>query len=334
MARFFSGHLIPGVLFLSLALRWTISVSYSYSSKSSKKFRSTATMNLPPVFALLQNRLFETIIKMFGGLYGVVIHLVEAEEARQDAQKGIIEYGGEFGDMIAIMYRTNHHYIIYLTFLLSSIVEILIYLGVHLPYKSDQAMLITTFSVEGFMFFFHLMGRSDVDVQFHVMQTVSIIGCVIFSSLEAVNNREIFYALGRCLFVALQGSWFIHTALALYFPIDLAFIKWNLHDQRLIANVTFTFCVHFIVILLLIMIMFLLVQTIVDKSASNRNEKKLKIIEKDALISRREDFNALNVRDYQKMSWFPPTSVYDSSSSLVSPVWRKPNFEKELIYVF
>lgn len=264
MVEFFSGHLIPGNLFLLLALRWSITTSYNYVKSS--RHRSTVTMNLPCNFMFLQSQLVETVLKLIGGIYGVSIHVVQADEAKDHAIKGIIEYNGDFGDTWSIMYRTKHHYIIYAVFLLSSIVELLVYFGVHLPKNSDRAMLILTFGVEGFMFLFHLTARSDVDVEFHVMQTASIFGCLLFAVLEAVNDRQVLYTYGRCLFVALQGTWFFQTAFALYYPLNWSRFKWDLTDQRLTTNVIFCFCVHFISILLVLIFIHLFMEVIINRS--------------------------------------------------------------------
>lgn len=324
MVRFFSGHLIPGALLLSLSLRWTISVSYWYSKSKSKKtnFRSTATMELPPGFWLLRHRLVETFVKLAGSLYGVVIHWFEANEARIHAERGILEYDGEFGDTWSIMYRTNHHYIIYMGFLLSSLVEALVYVGVHFPRKSQHAMLIITFATEGFMFYFHLTSRTSVDVQFHVMQTLSIFGCVLFSALECVNDRQVLFSLGRCLFVALQGSWFVQIAFALYYPLEWPPLKWNLHELKLIPNVTFYFCLHFLGVLVAIMLVFLFIQSVVEKK--KRSEKNSEVEEEK-----------INLPTYKGLIFEYLKSFKPKDSLSSRHIWRYPKLlENDLVYVF
>lgn len=116
------------------------------------------------------------------------------------------------------------------------------------------------------MFSFHFHGRGNIDVQLHILQTAAIYCSLIFCILEAVNDRQVLYAYGRALFVAVQGSWFYQNAFALYYPYSWPDLKWDLHDHRLIANVTFYFCKHFIFALIGIIMLHLLVQWIVTGS--------------------------------------------------------------------
>lgn len=151
-------------------------------------------------------------------------------------------------------------------FVISSAVELMVYYGIKLPEKFDRGMFIVSFAVEAFMFSFHFHGRGNIDVQLHILQTVSIYGTLLFCILEAVNERQVLYVYGRILFVGLQGSWFYQTAFALYYPYPWPDLKWDLHDTRLIANVTFYFCKHFMGVLISMILLHLLIQWIVTGS--------------------------------------------------------------------
>lgn len=282
MVRFFLGHIVPGSLFLLLSLRWSIATAYEYSlwranrhHKRHRKeldYRSSVTMNLPCNLLFLRNKLVESYLKLIGAIYGVCFHFFEATDEKTKAIEGVIEEKGEFGDTWSIMYRAKHHYAIYGIFMISSAVELLMYYGVQLPEKLDRALFILSFGVEAFMFSFHFHGRGNIDVQLHVLQTVSIYMCLLFSILEAVNERQVLYTYGRCLFTGLQGSWFFQTAFTLYYPYSWPPFRWDLHDHKLIANVTFQFCAHFMGFLVSMIFLHLLIQWIVTGSPTGKCE--------------------------------------------------------------
>jgi hypothetical protein len=95
------------------------------------------------------------------------------------------------------------------------------------------------------MFTFHFHARFPLDVQCHVLLTAAIYGCFVFSILEALDDRQVLFTYGRCLFVALQGTWRYQAAFILYYPYAWPpNMRWNLHDHGLIADVTFDFCLH------------------------------------------------------------------------------------------
>lgn len=269
MVQFFSGHLIPGTMFILLGLRWSIATSYTLAKGKGREFRSTTTVNLPFNFLWLGDRLVETLLKLFAGVYGVVAHEIEAAETRLKAEIG---QNDEMGDAWSILYRTRHHTIIYTAFLVSSFVELLIYLNVHLPEKLDKAMLIITFGLEGFVFMFHMSSRSEVDAHMHLLQTVSIFSTMLFSVLEAVNDQQVLFMYGRCVFVALQGSWFYQTAFALYYPFDWPSFKWNQQSIKETPQITSYFCEHFIVILCSLIFLHLVIQRIVNGKWENGSD--------------------------------------------------------------
>jgi hypothetical protein len=323
MVQFFSGHLIPGTLYFMLALRWMIATSYNYvKSKQTSTdrevtkgpvyvYRTSVTMRLPCNLFYMQHNLVETYLKLIGGLYGVVSHVFQADAELYRAKQGIVEENGDFGDTWSIVYRTKHHYAIYAMFVLSALVELMVYYGIELPEKLDRAFLIMSFVVEGFIFSFHFHGRSNIDVQLHILQTCSIGGCVLFCILEAIDECQVLFAFGRILFTALQGSWFFETAFVLYYPFSWPKLRWDLHDQKLAANVTFHFCMHLMVILVILLIVHWFIQRTLVLGYCCFDKKKNKMFEmsREVVIKRKEDF-VVGVNDFKVNQWSTGDNVF------------------------
>ena len=96
----------------------------------------------------------------------------------------------------------------YSSFVLGSIIEIMMYHGVDLPPKLDYALGIISFAIEAFLFAFHLHGKEPVEVYLHVLLVYAIFGCVASCALEAYDDTQILFTYARCLFTLLQGTWF------------------------------------------------------------------------------------------------------------------------------
>lgn len=216
----YGGHLIPGTFFFLLGIRWLLITSYlhakstsssDYSSDTStsedesdggprervrkrrvlksKPYRSTPIM---PASCLpctqIRHEWTESYLKLVGSIIGIVFHMRE----------GILEYRAATSDPAyatpdtwPLIYRVKHHIIMYVAFFIGSIVELLIHCKLRLPARLDRAMLMMEFGVEAFVFSNHFRGRNQVDEHFHVLLATTIMGCLLFTILEAFNNRQV-----------------------------------------------------------------------------------------------------------------------------------------------
>lgn len=227
MVDLYGGHLIPGTFFFLLGIRWLLVTSYlhakaelarrnnrnvskkqkkreekSNNKKSSKQqqqprhhaecyyYTSTPTM---PAACLpcpqIRAAWTESYLKLVGAIIGLVFHIRE----------GLIAYNTAIehpelatDDTWALIYRVKHHVIMYMAFFLGSIVELLVHCGTYkLPRRLDRAMLIMEFGVEAFVFSNHFHGRINIDVQLHILLAFTIISCLMFSILEAYNDKQV-----------------------------------------------------------------------------------------------------------------------------------------------
>ena len=86
-----------------------------------------------------------------------------------------------------------------------------------LPPRFDYLVLSLAFSIEGLLFFFHLHGRSELNVRLHtiVYITAFITAAVFFL---AVISEEILPYMGflKPYLLSLQGTWFFQIAFVLF----------------------------------------------------------------------------------------------------------------------
>lgn len=153
-------------------------------------------------------------------------------------------------------------------------------------------MLIIQFGIEFLIFANHFHGRGHIDVQLHILHAFSIFAITFFCVMEAVNERQVIYSYGRCLFTILQGTWFWQIALTLYHP----WFKWNLDDEELVANVTYVYVLHFFAILIFLFVELALVKALIGQASwfkrSSYSNRRQRGGNKDILngLSEEEDF--------------------------------------------
>jgi hypothetical protein len=91
----------------------------------------------------------------------------------------------------------------YLSFLIGSIVEILVHYKVHLPHRLDYICGILSFTVEAFLFKFH---SQDDDIAILVQILVlAIYGCIISTILEYSNPDKVIFTYGLSHFYKVLG---------------------------------------------------------------------------------------------------------------------------------
>lgn len=77
-----------------------------------------------------------------------------------------------------------------------------------LPPGTDYAICSLSLFVEGLLFFFHLHGRSMIDVHVHQLLVISILGAVVGALIEWRWRDNPLPALFRSFCLLLQGTWF------------------------------------------------------------------------------------------------------------------------------
>ncbi|XP_008327562.1 transmembrane protein 45A isoform X4 [Cynoglossus semilaevis] len=91
--------------------------------------------------------------------------------------------------------------------------------------------------VPGFLFLYHLHGRSALDVHVHQLLLYAIFGVAIVAALEVFQRGNIILELLRCCLTVVQGTWFWQIGFVLYPPGGA---DW---DQKDVGNMMFiTMC--------------------------------------------------------------------------------------------
>lgn len=283
-----AGHLLPGTFFILFAIWWGFITAIRYvQSRQTKPFNKRLKNNykgsvtMPCIFLPCANMPLESYLK---GVLAFIALLAEAYTGYKVHYKNKSEFLNLTETSSS---QTEHHHhkrsveiirtwsfelgnaqhiTMYSAFILGSIIEIMLHYGVDLPKRIDYAMGIIAFSIEGFLFAFHLHGKELIDVYIHTLLVYAVFGCVFFCCLEAYNPRQVMFTYGRILFTLLQGTWFYQVGFMLYPPTDNPAWQWNLSDHRNIMIVTICYCWHVLFIIIGLMFQFWFVKKAIFKS--------------------------------------------------------------------
>ena len=79
-------------------------------------------------------------------------------------------------------------------------------------YESDEwvktFLFCLFFIIAGFLFMYHLHGRTMLDVHVHQLLLYAVFGQALVAFMEVFHRGNIILELLRCTLTILQGSWF------------------------------------------------------------------------------------------------------------------------------
>ncbi|RWS03197.1 transmembrane protein 45B-like protein [Dinothrombium tinctorium] len=232
----FLGHVVPGTFFILIGLRWLfLTVDQYFKSLSRKQysqdcsFRCTATYRC----SLCPNKPAEGYFKIVSAAIGMIGEIYTAFE------------DGKFTSM-----GNTQHTTMYLFFGLNGFVDVLLFYGLYVPKGSDYLTMALACFVEALLFFFHLHGRTSLDIIVHQLLLVAIVASFAASLIEWKNRSNVLSALFRSICTLLQGTWFYQVGFILYNPLPGA-VKWDPESHPQIMLVTAIFCWHIAGIILL-----------------------------------------------------------------------------------
>ncbi|XP_038050802.1 transmembrane protein 45B-like [Patiria miniata] len=226
----FIGHIIPGVFFMVLAI-WNLlrPCFHSRPSRYTSRCHQFKKSLLNPVF-------MEGVVK--------VIATVAAAIGELWWGGWKISSGGSFRSL-----NNYQHATMYSFFGLAGLVELLTVTCLKLRPGLDKIFQATAFAVEGFLFYYHLHGRSAVDVRLHVLLVLAIAGCAVGSLLEALVDvpSEAHPSFFRYVWISctiLQGTWFIQTGFVLYNPWHTGPNPWISDELSALSILTASYAWH------------------------------------------------------------------------------------------
>lgn len=274
-----AGHLLPGTFFILFSIWWSFltAIRYiqsKYYSSAKKSKANYLAMTSMPCLCLpsgtLRKAPMESYFRFTAGVIGILGEFVTAIDFNHVVTAGI---GKDDVSVFGCDNQTSHghshvhkrdthphiqsfyfaknnlqHITMYFGFVLQALVEILIHKGYNLPKRSNFYFGLIAYSIEAFLFGFHLHSRAPMDIHLHVLLVYAILGCCISICLELYNPRQVMFTYGRILFTMLQGTWFWQAGFVLYPPLDFEFMKWNRCDHNQIMIITTLFCWHLLLI--------------------------------------------------------------------------------------
>ncbi|XP_019641397.1 PREDICTED: transmembrane protein 45B-like [Branchiostoma belcheri] len=153
-------------------------------------------------------------------------------------------------------------------FLLNGFCDVLIALRAPVPSGIDHATLSLACAVEGLLFFYHLHGRTDLDVHVHQLLILVIVPCVVVTGLETWNPRTVYLPALRAAGAMLQGTWLWQAGFILFPPFPGH--EWDLESHENMMFVSMAFCWHILGILLFMCVVYTVVYHIYQAKEKQR----------------------------------------------------------------
>lgn len=238
----FKGHALPGSFFLVAGIWWTVKFSLWHATRRNKSLGSTRLASRASQRRL---EIVESSIILFFSLVGML-----AEQFAADGPKLQLY---DFAEKNWKYLMNWQHATMYLFFGLSAAVSLIIHTTEVAPLALDRLTLAIAFFNEGFLFLYHLHGRSMLDVHVHQLLLYAIFGGALVAFVEVFHRGNIILELLRCTLTLLQGSWFWEIGYVLYPPSGS---EWDLKDHNNMMFVTMCYSWHLAFAMLLVGVLY------------------------------------------------------------------------------
>uniref|UniRef100_A0A8C5RZY2 Transmembrane protein 45A n=1 Tax=Laticauda laticaudata TaxID=8630 RepID=A0A8C5RZY2_LATLA len=189
----FKGHALPGSFFLLFGLWWSVKYPFRYFYQKRKNIYLSSKAG----FQRLE--FTEAIIKVVFALIGMM-----AEQFVPDGPH-LKLYSNEKKQWNYLM--NWQHATMYLFYGISGLVDIVTHSTNLLPEALDRMMLSLAVFVEGFLFYYHIHGRSMLDFHVHQLLLITIFGGALCIFLEVFFHNSIVLEMFRTSLCILHGSW-------------------------------------------------------------------------------------------------------------------------------
>ncbi|XP_076004737.1 transmembrane protein 45A [Genypterus blacodes] len=226
----FKGHALPGSFFLVAGLWWTAKYSLWYATRRNKNIGST---RLPSRSSLRRLEIFESSVVLFFSVVGMLAEQFLANGPRLHLYNSTEQH---WEDVMNWQHTT-----MYLFFALAGTVSLIIHSTEAAPLALERLLLAIAFFNEGFLFLYHLHGRSMLDVHVHQLLLFAIFGEALVAFLEVFHRGNITLELLRCALTFVQGSWFWQIGFVLYPPSGP---EWDMKDHNNMMFITMCYSWH------------------------------------------------------------------------------------------
>ncbi|VDP77669.1 unnamed protein product [Echinostoma caproni] len=156
-------------------------------------------------------------------------------------------YTGFNSDWKFVHIGNAQHSTMFATFGLSGIMELLMFYGVlKVPIQTEFVFGLVALLAEAFLFFFHLHGRTPVDVYVHMLLAGMILVSILAGVGEVLQPRQLVWLLVRNLGILVQGTWFWQVGAVLY-PAAWWMPTWNELAKESVPRAANLFCYHILI---------------------------------------------------------------------------------------
>lgn len=131
----------------------------------------------------------------------------------------------------------------YLFYMVYGISVLLISYTKLLPDNTDYFTLTLAYFGTDLLLYFHLHGRSHLDVHLHTLLVIAFSLATVSCIIELAFQKSPLAALLRPFFTIVMGSWFIQVGYILYNPFSSELV-WQEHDHAQLMFATSIFCWH------------------------------------------------------------------------------------------
>ncbi|CAL1593474.1 unnamed protein product [Knipowitschia caucasica] len=231
----FPGHALPGSFFLCVGLWWGVKSSLWHLTRKNKSSGST---RLPSRVTQRRLEIIESSVILFLSVVGMV-----AEQfANSGPQLQLYDAERHWKDLM-----NWQHCTMYLFFGFAAAVSLIVHSSAAAPLPLDRLVLCLAFFNEGFLFLYHLHGRSLLDVTLHQLLLYPVFAQALVAFLEVFHRGNVILELMRSALTVLQGSWFWQIGSVLYPPWGP---HWDQDDHSSVMFVVMCFSWHLMVSLL------------------------------------------------------------------------------------
>ncbi|XP_072294527.1 transmembrane protein 45A [Eucyclogobius newberryi] len=226
----FPGHALPGSFFLFVGLWWGVKSTLWHLTRRNKNHGLT---RLPSRAAQRRLEIIENSAIVFFSFVGILAEQFAANGPKLQLYD-VSE--NQWKDMMNWQHST-----MYMFFGLMGAVSLIVHTTAAAPLPLDRLMLCLAFFNEGFLFLYHLHGRTMLDITVHQLLLYVIFGQALIAFLEVFHRGNVILELLRSALTIVQGTWFWQIGFVLYPPRGP---QWNLKDHSTVMFVVMCFSWH------------------------------------------------------------------------------------------
>lgn len=211
------GHLLPGSMFILISLWWFVGEILQKCQTNERGNAKQRSNSIQPAWYLcpgrrLSNHPVEPVIKVALAVLGVLAELPVSKAS------ALFDGNGEF---LSSNIDNYAHSVMYCFFGFTGVVDLVMWYNLlpSLPPKFDYLIFSLALWIEGFLFYFHLHGRDELNVRLHTILYVIVFVTAAAFLLAVIYDQFIpFLCFLKAYLFSLQGSWFFQISFVLFGP--------------------------------------------------------------------------------------------------------------------